>query len=107
LEGAGVGLLDMTLKETTEIRLASPTEPGPALTPVVGTAGAIFAKEAKLAAGAPTAAWAELVPLQLNASRPVAMSAAMLSASSAEDSPSSDERMRTSMEKFASCILTM
>ena len=107
LEGAGVGLLDLTLTATTGTRLASPTEPGPVDTPVVGTAGAIFAIEAKLAAGTPTAAWAEFVPLQLNTSRPVGMSAAMLSARAAGDGPSSDERMRMSMEKLASCILTM
>ncbi len=40
----------MTLKETAETHLASPasadSEPGPAVTPAVGTAGAILAKEA-------------------------------------------------------------
>ena len=55
LEGAGVGLLDMTLKETTEIRLASPGGLDPLAT-VDATEGST------LDAGTPPAAWAELVP---------------------------------------------
>jgi hypothetical protein len=70
----------------------------------VGAAGAILAKEAKLAEGTSTA---ELAPLQLNVSRPVGISAAMLSARAAADGPSSDDRMRTSMETLAALIFRM
>ena len=98
-DGAGVGLLDVTLTETTETGLASAAGLGVLVSPVEGSAGAIFTTGllVKLLTSA------ELV--QLKVSRPVAMSATMLSASSAEDSPSSDDRMRTSMETLAACIL--
>ena len=86
-EGAVVGLLDWTLAEITETRLTS-------------------AVEEVLAAVAPTAACAELAPLQLNVRRPLATSVAILSARVAADIPSPD-RTRMSMETLAALTFTM
>ncbi len=101
LDGAGVGLLDLTLIETTETRLASTVGLSSLLSPVKGIAGTAFTMGLLVTAPAT----ADLVELKV--SRPVAMSATMLSARAAADSPSSDDRMRTSMETLAACILKM
>jgi hypothetical protein len=99
LDGAGVGLLDLTLIETTETRLASAVGLGSLLSPVEGSAGAAFTTGLLVTA----LATADLV--QLKVSCPVAMSATMLFARAAADSPSSDDRMRTSMETLAARML--
>ncbi len=99
-DGAGVGLLDLTLIDTIETRLASVVGLGALVSPVEGSASTIFAGLL-----VPVLATADLV--QLKVSWPVAMSATMLSARAAADSPWSDDRMRTSMETFAFCILMM
>ncbi len=101
LDGAGVGLLDLTLTETTETRLAPAVGLGSLAFPVKGIAGTAFT----MGLLATALATADLV--QLKVSCPVAMSATMLSARAAADSPSSDDRMRTSMETLAACILRM
>ena len=98
LDGAGVGLLDLTLTETVETRLTSALGLGALVSPVEGSAGAAFTM-GLLVTLLPSA---ELV---LKVSRPVAMSATMLSARAAADGPSSDDRMKTSMETLAACIL--
>ena len=109
LDGAIVGLSDLTITETTETRLTSFVGLDP-LAPVEGAAGATLAKEAVLATGAPIVAWAELLPAavpQLNVSLPLETSAAMLSAKAAAGIPSSADRTRMSTVTLAaltSCI---
>ena len=98
-DGAGVGLLDLTLIETTETRLASAVGLGSLVSPVEGSAATIFPM------GPPVTLLATADLVQLKVSRPAAMSATMLSARDAADSPSSDDRMRTSMETLAACML--
>jgi hypothetical protein len=101
LDGAGVGLLDLTLTETAETRLRSAVGLGALVSPVEGSAGAI------ITTGLPVTLPATVDLVQLKVSRPMAMSATMLSARAAADSPSSDDRMRTSMETLAACTLRM
>ena len=101
LDGAGVGLLDLTLIETTETRLASAVGLDSLVSPVEGSAGTAFTMGLLVT----LLTSAELV--QLKVSRPVAMSATMLSARAAADSPSSDDKIRTSTETLAACTLRM
>jgi hypothetical protein len=99
LDGANVELPDLTLTETTETRSAVGL--GSLVSPVEGSAGTIFTT------GPPVTAPATADLVQLKVSRPAAMSATMLSARAAADSPSSDDRMRTSMETLAARRLRM
>ena len=102
LDGTGVGLLDWTLKETTETRLASAAGLGSLVSCVEGNAGTIFTTGLLV-----VTALVKAELSQLKVSRPVAMSATMLSARAAADSPLSDDRMRTSMETLAARMLMM